>query len=85
MASGTFGTRLVRSPSRTYSWKKNVNCKSDTTFKPLLENYLASVDGCKIHTLEDLIQFNKDHAGQELPPGEYIHITILPYFPDQSP
>jgi hypothetical protein len=31
-----------------------------------LKDYLASVDDAKIHTLEDLIAFNKEHAEEEL-------------------
>ncbi|KAF9770120.1 hypothetical protein IL306_012372 [Fusarium sp. DS 682] len=46
-----------------------VNSCADTTFKQLLESYLESVDDCKIRTLEDLIEFNKQHAEQELPPS----------------
>ncbi|KAM0260406.1 hypothetical protein ACHAQJ_002808 [Trichoderma viride] len=41
----------------------------DTTFKDLIKVYLSSVDNSKIHSLEDLIEFNKEHADRELPPG----------------
>lgn len=51
----------------------------DSTFKDLLEDYLASTDDCKIHTLEDLIKFNKEHAEQELPSSEsyYCRRSII--------
>ncbi|RYP68289.1 hypothetical protein DL771_006791 [Monosporascus sp. 5C6A] len=39
----------------------------DSTFKTLLEDYLASVDDSKVRTLEDIIKFNEEHAEQELP------------------
>lgn len=39
-------------------------------FKTLLESYFRLFDGMEVHTLEDLVQFNKQHAGQELPSGE---------------
>jgi len=39
-------------------------------FKTLLESYFTLFDSMKVHTLEDLVQFNKQHADQELPPGE---------------
>lgn len=35
--------------------------------KVLLEEYFASVENSKVRTLEELIQFNEDHAEQELP------------------
>jgi amidase len=38
-------------------------------FKPLLEEYLASIDNSKIRTLQDLIDFNNQHADLELPPS----------------
>jgi hypothetical protein len=41
----------------------------DSTFRSLLESYLQSVDECKINTLEELVKFNEDHAGEELPPS----------------
>ncbi|KAH0524976.1 hypothetical protein TsFJ059_007409 [Trichoderma semiorbis] len=44
----------------------------DTTFKDLIKDYLSGVDNSKIHSLEDLIEFNKTHADKELPPGESI-------------
>jgi amidase len=39
----------------------------DRTFPALLKNYLESIDDCKIHTLQDLVDFNEKHADQELP------------------
>ncbi|KUJ21855.1 amidase family protein [Mollisia scopiformis] len=38
-------------------------------FKPLLEEYLAGIDDCKICTLEDLVKFNEEHAEEELSAG----------------
>ena len=49
----------------------------DATFKGLLEEYLAGVNDCKIHTLEDLIKFNEEHADQELPPSKLITLRIV--------
>ena len=40
------------------------------TFKGVLEDYLASIDDSKIHTLEDLIKFNEEHTKEELPPSK---------------
>jgi hypothetical protein len=39
-------------------------------FKDLLESYFALFDNIKVHSLQDLVQFNKDHADEELPPGK---------------
>ncbi|RWA10871.1 hypothetical protein EKO27_g4234 [Xylaria grammica] len=50
---------------------KNIWDAFDSTFGTLLEEYLQSVDECKIKTLEDLIKFNEDHDEQELPPGKF--------------
>lgn len=36
--------------------------------RPTLEKYLSLFDNPKLRTLEDLIQFNEDHAEEELPP-----------------
>lgn len=47
------------------------NSCSDATFKGLLEDYLQNIDNCQVRTLEDLIEFNKEHASQELPPSEF--------------
>lgn len=44
----------------------NIEC----TFKRDLEAYLADIENSKVRSLEDLIQFNKDNAEIELPPGE---------------
>ncbi|KAF4124991.1 amidase [Geosmithia morbida] len=43
----------------------------------LLEEYLASVDDCKVRTLEELVQFNKDHAEKELPPCADNQDTLI--------
>jgi len=48
------------------------NHSQDSKFKALLlEDYLGSVDDCKIRTLEDLIRFNEEHAEKELPPSKF--------------
>jgi amidase len=47
------------------------------TFKGLLEDYLASVDDCKISTLQDLINFNEEHADEELPPCRFSQYWTL--------
>lgn len=39
-------------------------------FKREFEAYLEHIEDSKIHSLEDLIQFNKDNAETELPPRE---------------
>ncbi|KAI1144927.1 amidase family protein [Nemania diffusa] len=38
-------------------------------FQHLLKEYLSSIDDSMIHTLEDLIKFNEEHAKEELPPS----------------
>jgi hypothetical protein len=43
-----------------------VNKNTESTFKANLEDYLATVDDSKIRTLEDLVEFNKKQADQEL-------------------
>ncbi|KAL7946394.1 amidase family protein [Trichoderma barbatum] len=49
----------------------------DATFKDLIKNYLSGVDNSKIHSLGDLIEFNKAHADQELPPGADNQAALL--------
>ncbi|KAH0524975.1 hypothetical protein TsFJ059_007409 [Trichoderma semiorbis] len=49
----------------------------DTTFKDLIKDYLSGVDNSKIHSLEDLIEFNKTHADKELPPGADNQAALL--------
>jgi len=51
--------------------KPSIKKHVDSTFKPLLEKYLASIDDCEIRTLEDLIKFNNQHPEEELPACEY--------------
>src|SRR4051812_34408846 len=41
----------------------------DARFKDLIETYLKGVDNTKVHTLEDIVKFNEEHADQELPPS----------------
>ncbi|KAF5230431.1 hypothetical protein FAUST_9824 [Fusarium austroamericanum] len=60
---------LVSVEEATEGGKRDIWQAFDTTFKPLLEDYLKTVDDCKISTLEDLIAFNTQHAEQELPPS----------------
>ncbi|KAK4067541.1 hypothetical protein Trihar35433_6101 [Trichoderma harzianum] len=49
----------------------------DTTFRDLIQDYLSGVDNSKIHSLEDLIEFNKTHADKELPPGADNQAALL--------
>lgn len=37
-------------------------------FKILLNEWLQQTPGTKVHSLADVIKFNRDHAEQELPP-----------------
>ncbi|WVO13615.1 hypothetical protein L204_101236 [Cryptococcus depauperatus] len=60
---------LISVDEATENGEKDIGNAFCYTFKGLLENYLASIDDCKIHTLADLIDFNKEHAEQELPPS----------------
>jgi amidase len=39
----------------------------DARFKGLVEEYLASIDNTKVHTLEDIVKFNEENADEELP------------------
>ena len=41
-------------------------------FQENLEQYLNSLGSSEVRTLQDLIQYNKDHADWELPSGESI-------------
>ncbi|KAF1818772.1 amidase family protein [Dissoconium aciculare CBS 342.82] len=47
----------------------NADCIIYHKFKHVLEKYLSTVDNCKIKTLDDLIEFNEQHAELELPAG----------------
>lgn len=35
----------------------------------VIERFLGLFDNPKMRTVQDLVQFNKEHASQELPPG----------------
>ena len=48
-------------------------------FKTEFEAYLNEVEDCKIHSLEELIQFNKDETETELPSRE-----LSPCPPDEE-
>ncbi|KAL6802226.1 amidase family protein [Trichoderma sp. SZMC 28012] len=54
-----------------------IDCHLDTTFKDLIKDYLSGIDNSKIHSLEDLIEFNKTHADKELPPGADNQAALL--------
>ncbi|KAJ5162975.1 Amidase [Penicillium coprophilum] len=60
---------LISIEESTEDGKMDIWKAFDTTFSSLLREYLASIDDSKIQTLEDLIEFNKEHAEQELPPS----------------
>ncbi|OAG13532.1 amidase family protein [Alternaria alternata] len=60
---------LVSIDEETEGGKRDIFNAFHWTFKGLLEDYLASIKGCKISTLEELIKFNEEHADQELPPS----------------
>lgn len=47
------------------------------TFQESLESYLSGLDNSKIHTLEELIQFNQKNADQELPPSANNQIRLI--------
>ena len=49
----------------------------DATFKGDLEDYLSSIADSKIQTLEDLIEFNKQHAEEELPPSKPMRFVSI--------
>jgi hypothetical protein len=66
-AKGIFGMRSVS--TLCYIMYGQVNRRTESTFRSLLEEYLASIDNSKIHTLEDLVEFNNKHAEQELSSG----------------
>jgi hypothetical protein len=42
---------------------------TEADFRQDLEVYLANLTSSKVRTLTDIIQYNKDHATKELPPG----------------
>ncbi|KAM3502973.1 hypothetical protein MY10362_004487 [Beauveria mimosiformis] len=57
-------------PTEIVKYEKDATDQvTDTTFKALLEEYLQSVDDCKVRTLKELIEFNEEHAAEELPPS----------------
>ncbi|CAO2654984.1 Nn.00g117170.m01.CDS01 [Neocucurbitaria sp. VM-36] len=60
---------LISPDESTEGGKKDVWNAFHSTFQSLLEAYLANLDDSKIHTLEDLIEFSKQHAEQELGSG----------------
>lgn len=37
-----------------------------------LNEYFANLDNCDIHSLEDLVRFNNEHAAEELNASTYI-------------
>ncbi|KAK2597377.1 hypothetical protein QQS21_006001 [Conoideocrella luteorostrata] len=60
---------LISIDEATEGGKMDIWDAFHTTFGNLLEDYLQSVDNCKVKTLKELIEFNKEHAAQELPPS----------------
>lgn len=59
----TLGTPLT-------SWKGYV-------YKDNVEKFLGSYSESKLRTVEDVIQYNKDHADIELPPGMTKHQKLF--------
>lgn len=37
-------------------------------FKEDFENYTAGLENSQVHTLEELVEFNRKHSEKELPP-----------------
>jgi amidase len=59
------------------SWMKPVKeAKAEAGFMEEMNAYLADLEGAEVKNVEELIQFNKDHADVELPPGN-IQIAVL--------
>nr|ODN92661.1 hypothetical protein L203_00941 [Cryptococcus depauperatus CBS 7841] len=69
--------RLISMDEATENGEKDINNAFRYTFKGLLEGYLTSIDDCKVHTLADLIDFNKEHAEQELPPSANNQANLI--------
>ncbi|KAM3443914.1 hypothetical protein MY4824_000362 [Beauveria thailandica] len=61
--------RLLSVEESSQDGKRDIWDAFHTTFKALLEEYLQSVDDCKVRTLKELIEFNEEHAAEELPPS----------------
>ncbi|KAJ5701174.1 Amidase [Penicillium malachiteum] len=60
---------LISIEESTEDGKMDISKAFDSTFSSLLRDYLASIDDSKIQNLEDLIEFNQEHAQEELPPS----------------
>ncbi|WVO18403.1 hypothetical protein L204_106119 [Cryptococcus depauperatus] len=69
--------RLISMDEATENGEKDINNAFRYTFKGLLEGYLASINDCKVHTLADLIDVNKEHAEQELPPSANNQANLI--------
>jgi amidase len=57
---------LISIDDSTECGKKDIWDAFQSRFRNVLEDYLASLDDSKVHTLKDIIEFNKEHADQEL-------------------
>ncbi len=51
----------------------NLTMHIDRDYSAALEKYLGGLDNSKVHSLSELIEFNKDHADLELPPRMSCH------------
>jgi hypothetical protein len=47
-------------------------------FKHDLNKYLESAENSKVHSLKDLIEFNKAHRDLEMPPGTCASQLTIP-------
>lgn len=76
MVKRAFGKHLVCVEHSPELRLQSLTAQTDMTFKELLAEYLSGVDDCKIKSLEDLVNFNEEHAEEELPKSESVRNTI---------
>lgn len=64
---GEFYQQNEKEPSLLISTFKF--CSTDSRFRQAIDSYLSKLEGSKVQTLDQLMQFMRDNAEQEMPPG----------------
>ena len=52
------------------SYISSANTKVDADFRDKFNEYLGDLEWSKVRSLDEVIQFNKDNAAEELPSGQ---------------
>lgn len=67
--------KIMRTSTITSQLLNMADNAEEHEFHPSINEYLQDLEHSKVHSLEELVEFNREHADLELPPG----MLLLPF------